>query len=98
MDSTSVYRVSITTDRTPLTCSIGLLVGLRCRLSPSPATGLVGMPENAFLSDYFGCVGFLRFTTQRYGYQVPLGMRSCQALVLSEAFFIGKKTPCLVAF
>ncbi|CAM9106405.1 unnamed protein product, partial [Laminaria digitata] len=31
----------------------------RCRLSPSPATGLVGMQENAFLNDYFGCLGFL---------------------------------------
>ncbi|CAN0460164.1 unnamed protein product, partial [Ectocarpus sp. 8 AP-2014] len=29
----------------------------RCRLSASPATGLVGMQENAFLSDFFGCNG-----------------------------------------
>ncbi|CAM9902765.1 unnamed protein product, partial [Laminaria digitata] len=36
----------------------------RCRLSPSPATGLVGMQENSFLSDYFNCVGFLPFTSQ----------------------------------
>ncbi|CAM9342421.1 unnamed protein product [Ectocarpus sp. 12 AP-2014] len=35
----------------------------RCRLSASPATGLVGMQENAFLSDFFGCVGFLPLTT-----------------------------------
>ena len=35
----------------------------RCGLSPSPATGLVGMQENAFLSDFFACVGFLPLTT-----------------------------------
>ncbi|CAM9492008.1 unnamed protein product [Ectocarpus fasciculatus] len=35
----------------------------RFRLSASPATGLVGMHENAFLSDFFGCVGFLPLTT-----------------------------------
>ncbi|CAM9595544.1 unnamed protein product, partial [Ectocarpus fasciculatus] len=34
----------------------------RCRLSASPATGLLGMLENAFLSDFFGCVGFLPLT------------------------------------
>lgn len=38
----------------------------RCSLSPSPATGLVGMQENAFLSDFFACVGFLPLTTKRY--------------------------------
>lgn len=32
---------------------------LRARLSPSPATGLVGLPENGFLDDFFGCLGFL---------------------------------------
>ncbi|CAM9723979.1 unnamed protein product [Scytosiphon promiscuus] len=31
----------------------------RCRLRASPATGLVGMQENAYLSDFFCCVGFL---------------------------------------
>ncbi|CAM9290873.1 unnamed protein product [Laminaria digitata] len=36
----------------------------RCRLSASPATGLVGMRENGFLSDYFGCFSFLPFTSQ----------------------------------
>ncbi|CBN75409.1 expressed unknown protein [Ectocarpus siliculosus] len=35
----------------------------RFRLSASPATGLVGMQENAFLSDFFGCVGLLPLTT-----------------------------------
>ncbi|CAM9196670.1 unnamed protein product, partial [Ectocarpus fasciculatus] len=35
----------------------------RFRLGASPATGLVGMQENAFLSDYFGCVGILPLTT-----------------------------------
>ncbi|CAN0124084.1 unnamed protein product [Ectocarpus sp. 6 AP-2014] len=38
----------------------------RCRLSASPATGLVGMQENAFLSDFFGCVGFLPLTTRSH--------------------------------
>ncbi|CAM9966772.1 unnamed protein product [Scytosiphon promiscuus] len=36
----------------------------RCRLSASPATGLVGMEENFFLSDFFSCVGFLPLTTE----------------------------------
>ncbi|CAM9545027.1 unnamed protein product, partial [Hapterophycus canaliculatus] len=36
----------------------------RCRLRASPATGLVGMRENEFLSDFFGCVGFLPLTDQ----------------------------------
>ncbi|CAM9567130.1 unnamed protein product, partial [Hapterophycus canaliculatus] len=35
-----------------------------CRLRASPATGLVGMQENAFLSDFFGCVGFLPLTNE----------------------------------
>ncbi|CBN75408.1 hypothetical protein Esi_0093_0043 [Ectocarpus siliculosus] len=35
----------------------------RFRLSASPATGLVGMQENAFLNDFFGCVGLLPLTT-----------------------------------
>ena len=38
----------------------------RCSLSPSPATGLVGMQENTFLSDFFACVGFLPLVTKRY--------------------------------
>ena len=37
----------------------------RCRLSASPATGLVGMRENTFISDFFGCIGFLPLATQR---------------------------------
>eukprot|EP00903_Cladosiphon_okamuranus_P015987 g14765.t2 len=37
----------------------------RCRLSASPATGLVGMEENLFLSDFFACLGFLPLTTER---------------------------------
>ncbi|CAN0196743.1 unnamed protein product, partial [Ectocarpus sp. 13 AM-2016] len=36
----------------------------RLRLSASPAVGLVGMQESAFLSDFFGCVGFLPLTTR----------------------------------
>eukprot|EP00752_Nemacystus_decipiens_P011601 g10302.t1 len=42
----------------------GMLPFKRCRFSASPATGLVGMQENAFLSDFFGCVGFMPLTTQ----------------------------------
>ncbi|CAN0270947.1 unnamed protein product [Ectocarpus sp. 12 AP-2014] len=41
----------------------GMLPLKRFRLSASPATGLVGMQENVFLSDFFGCVGFFPFTT-----------------------------------
>ena len=48
----------------------------RCRLGASPATGLVGMQENGFLSDFFGCVGFLPLATQRCGMQ-----RCCYALL-----------------
>ncbi|CAM9235425.1 unnamed protein product, partial [Ectocarpus sp. 8 AP-2014] len=44
----------------------GTLPLKRCRLSASPATGLVGMQENAFLSDFFGCVGFLPLTTRSH--------------------------------
>ncbi|CAM9912130.1 unnamed protein product [Ectocarpus sp. 4 AP-2014] len=44
----------------------GMLSFKRCRLSASPATGLVGMQENSFLSDFFGCVGFLPLTTQSH--------------------------------
>ncbi|CAN0124148.1 unnamed protein product [Ectocarpus sp. 6 AP-2014] len=44
----------------------GMLPLKRFRLSASPATGLVGMQENAFLSDFFGCVGFLPLTTQSH--------------------------------
>ncbi|CAN0488545.1 unnamed protein product, partial [Ectocarpus sp. 8 AP-2014] len=42
----------------------GRLPFKRFRLSASPATGLVGMQESAFLSDFFGCVGFFPLTTQ----------------------------------
>ncbi|CAM9748894.1 unnamed protein product [Scytosiphon promiscuus] len=38
----------------------------RCRLSPSPATGLVGLQENVFLSDFFGCLGFLPLATESH--------------------------------
>ncbi|CAM9627765.1 unnamed protein product [Ectocarpus sp. 12 AP-2014] len=44
----------------------GILPLKRFRLSASPATGLVGMQENTFLSDFFGCVGFLPLTTQSH--------------------------------
>ncbi|CAN0123554.1 unnamed protein product [Ectocarpus sp. 6 AP-2014] len=38
----------------------------RLKSSASPATGLVGMQENTFLSDFFGCVGFMPFTTRSH--------------------------------
>eukprot|EP00903_Cladosiphon_okamuranus_P015990 g14768.t1 len=38
----------------------------RCRLSASPATGLVGMRENYFLSDFFSCIGVMPLTTRSY--------------------------------
>ncbi|CAM9595328.1 unnamed protein product [Ectocarpus sp. 13 AM-2016] len=37
----------------------------RFRLSASPATGLVGMRENSFLTSFFSSVGFLSLTTRR---------------------------------
>ncbi|CAM9664257.1 unnamed protein product [Ectocarpus sp. 4 AP-2014] len=37
----------------------------RLRLSASPATGLVGMQENSFLTSFFSSVGFLPLTTRR---------------------------------
>ncbi|CAM9951534.1 unnamed protein product [Ectocarpus fasciculatus] len=43
--------------------SSAVLPWKRCRLSASPATGLVGMQENTFLSDFFGCNGFLPLAT-----------------------------------
>lgn len=42
---------------------------LRCRLRASPATGLVGMQENAFLNDYFECLGFLPLASARWAAQ-----------------------------
>ncbi|CAN0090205.1 unnamed protein product [Ectocarpus sp. 4 AP-2014] len=44
----------------------GMMPLKRFRLSASPATGLVGMQENAFLSDFFGCVGFVPLTSQSH--------------------------------
>eukprot|EP00903_Cladosiphon_okamuranus_P015992 g14770.t1 len=44
----------------------GVVSFKRCRLSASPATGLVGMKENAFLSDFFSSVGFLPLTNQSH--------------------------------
>ncbi len=37
----------------------------RYRLSASPATGFVGMRENGFLADFFGCFGLLPLATER---------------------------------
>ncbi|CAN0314629.1 unnamed protein product, partial [Ectocarpus fasciculatus] len=44
----------------------GMLPLKRFRLSASPATGLVGMQENAFLSSFFGCVGFVPLTSHSH--------------------------------
>ncbi|CAN0499347.1 unnamed protein product, partial [Ectocarpus sp. 8 AP-2014] len=44
---------------------LSLSLGTRCRFSASPATGLVGMQENGFLSNFFDSVGFLPLATQR---------------------------------
>lgn len=41
------------------------LVALRARLSASPATGMVGLQENAFLGDFFGALGFLSLASER---------------------------------
>ncbi|CAN0493685.1 unnamed protein product, partial [Ectocarpus sp. 12 AP-2014] len=46
-------------------CAQGYLPLKRCRLSASPATGLLGMQENGFLRDFFGCLGILPLTTER---------------------------------
>eukprot|EP00903_Cladosiphon_okamuranus_P014173 g13171.t2 len=35
----------------------------RSRFSASPATGLVGLQENVFLTDFFACLGFLSLTS-----------------------------------
>ncbi|CAM9443790.1 unnamed protein product, partial [Ectocarpus sp. 12 AP-2014] len=59
MQSTELLRHS--SSGALLVC--GMLPLKRFRLSASPATGFVGMQENAFLSDFFGCVGFLPLTT-----------------------------------
>ena len=45
------------------------------------------MQENMFLSDYFLCVGFLPFTSQRCGNRAPLRLRSGQTAVSVD--FIG---------
>ncbi|CAM9627688.1 unnamed protein product [Ectocarpus sp. 12 AP-2014] len=44
----------------------GMLPLKRFRWSASPATGLVGMQENACLSDFFGCIGFMPLTTRSH--------------------------------
>ncbi|CAN0123755.1 unnamed protein product [Ectocarpus sp. 6 AP-2014] len=59
MQSTELLRHS--SSGALLAC--GMLPLKRFRLNASPATGLVGMQENTFLSDFFGCVGFLPLTT-----------------------------------
>ncbi|CAN0100861.1 unnamed protein product, partial [Ectocarpus sp. 12 AP-2014] len=51
----------------------------RFRVSASPATGLVGMEENVFLSDFFGCVGFLPLTTQSHIRETMVKMMTAPA-------------------
>ncbi|CAM9278140.1 unnamed protein product, partial [Sphacelaria rigidula] len=51
--------------RAGTTATAGDVASTRCRLSASPATGLIGTQENAFLADYFSCVGFLPLTCGR---------------------------------
>lgn len=38
---------------------------IRYMISPSPATGLLGMEENSLLRDFFQCLGFLKITSER---------------------------------
>ena len=38
---------------------------IRARLSPSLATGLIGLKENVFIGEFFRTMGFLPFTTER---------------------------------
>ncbi|CAM9174759.1 unnamed protein product [Ectocarpus sp. 4 AP-2014] len=59
MQSTELLRQSSSGEL--LVCA--MLPFKRFRLSASPATGLVGMQESVFLSNFFGCVGFLPLTT-----------------------------------
>eukprot|EP00903_Cladosiphon_okamuranus_P015538 g14344.t1 len=56
-------RLEETVDRPAIRKGVGSVIINGCRLSASPATGLVGMQENAFLSDFFACVGFMPLTT-----------------------------------
>lgn len=37
----------------------------RARLSPSPATGLIGLRENVYIAEYFRTIGFVPFTNER---------------------------------
>ena len=55
----------------PTPCRLCLLSNVvplmvcRGRLSISPATGLIGLPENGFLDDFFGCMGFIGIANER---------------------------------
>lgn len=48
-------------------CVHSTAVSIRCRLGASPATGLVGIKENALLSAYFDCISFIPLVCQRWG-------------------------------
>ena len=56
---------------------------LRGRFSASPATGLIGLQENGFLGDFFGCLGFLSLASERY--------------VVSIQILLVARSPCLPA-
>ncbi|CAM9344936.1 unnamed protein product [Ectocarpus fasciculatus] len=73
----------------------GVLPLKRCRLSASPATGLVGMLENAFLSDFFGCIGFLPLTTPSHirGAMVRIMTRSSAQQQPSETHESPEQSP-----
>ncbi|CAN0379077.1 unnamed protein product [Pylaiella littoralis] len=43
----------------------------RGQFSASPATGLVGLQENGFLSDFFECLGFLSLASERRSNTTP---------------------------
>ncbi|CAN0402652.1 unnamed protein product [Ectocarpus sp. 12 AP-2014] len=61
-----LHALRVISGESPLhvcTASKDMFCFTRFRLGASPATGLVGMQENAFLNDFFGCVGLLPLTT-----------------------------------
>lgn len=49
-----------------ISANVCLVVAIpRSRLSASPATGLIGLPENGFLDDFFGSLGFIPLASER---------------------------------
>lgn len=65
-----------------VTCVVFLLeCNGSARLSPSPATGLIGLKENAYIGDFFETMGFLPITSERC-------VESRQLLFFSIIFFL----------